>query len=172
MGFKKVLGKIIPVAASVASSGLLGGGVAKSITDALGLGEKASDADIEAALAKASPEQLVKLKEIETQVTLQAEQLGFKRHELVYKDRDSARKREMAVKDSTPRIFAFITLGGFMALLLLVTFKGVPPENDSLIYTGLGALGTLLAQIGAYYFGSSAGSAAKDDHIRAITRKP
>jgi hypothetical protein len=32
----------------------------------------------------------------------------------------------------------------------------------------LGALGTLVTQIGAYYFGSSAGSAKKNDMIAAL----
>ena len=82
MGLKKILGKIAPVAVSVASSGLLGGGVAESITKALGLGKGASEGDIEAALAKASPEQLTEIKRIEAETVRQANEIGFKTKEL------------------------------------------------------------------------------------------
>ena len=163
MGFKKILGKVIPVAASVASSGLLGGGVAKSITDALGLGKDASDEDIEAALAKASPEQFAALKRIEAQVTMQAEQLGFKREELVFKDRDSARRREMAVKDSTPKILAFTVMFGFFGVLVGLFFI---PEPSHALTAMLGSLGTLLTQMAAYYWGTSRSSAAKDETLK------
>ena len=54
MGFKKILGKVIPVAASVATSGLLGGGVASQISDILKLGKDPSDKDVEKALATAN----------------------------------------------------------------------------------------------------------------------
>ena len=163
MGIKKILGKVIPVAASVASSGLLGGSVAKSITDILGVGRDASDTDIEAALAKASPEQLVELRKLETQVTLQAEQLGFQRSELIFKDKDSARKREMTVRDKTPQILAFLITGALMGVILILMLRGADIDSGiaHVLSVLVGYLGAGFQTMLTYYFGSSAGSKEK-----------
>ena len=169
MGFKKVLGKILPVAASVATSGVLGPGVAKSLTGILKLGSNPSDADIEKALATASPEQYVELHRLEAdtkrqalEADLQLAELEVERERIHQEDRDSARKREMAVGDKTPSIFAWVALGGFLGLLALISIRGMPDDkSEPLIYVGLTALGTILTQVAAYYFGSSAGSKEK-----------
>ena len=168
MGIKKVfgaLGKAAPVIAGIMSGGTLGpvaAGVAKQVGKALNLGDNPTPEDIEAAVVKADPAQLAELRRIDADLEAHLAELGFKRDELVYKDRDSARKREMAVRDSTPRIFAWVALGGFLGTLLLVILRGMPDDkSEPLIYVGLTALGTILSQVAAYYYGSSSGSKEK-----------
>ena len=182
MGFKKVLGglkKVAPIAAQVAASGLLGSGVAEQVCNALGLSKNASEDDVEKALANANPEQLVRLREIEAETARHARDVGFqtrqletREKEIAADDRDSARKREIAVQDSTPRIFAWIALGGFLGLLLLVILRGMPDDkSEPLVYVGLTALGTILTQVAAYYFGSSSGSKDKTAAMSAALRR-
>ena len=177
MGWKKIGGalkRIAPVAAQVATSGFLGAGVARDITAALGLKPDASEADVEAKLASASPEQLVALREIEAKTKRHAANVGFKTRELETQerkidaaDRDSARKREIAVQDSTPRVltyFTFATLSACMILLIwgMYTGKNVDPTIAALLGTAIGIFGSNAKQIGNYYFGSSQGSKDKD----------
>ena len=130
MSFKKVLGKVIPVAASVASSGLLGGGVAKQVTDILGLGSKPTEKDVEAALAKASPDQYVALHKLEADTKKHAQDAGLKlaeldveRERIHSQDRDSARKRQMAVRDRTPDFLAFGIIGCLITVIMALIFR-------------------------------------------------
>ena len=180
MGWKKIgkgLAKIAPIAAKVATSTLLGPGIASQITDALGLSKDASEDDVEKALATASPEQLVRIREINAETERHAADIGFKTRELEtreeelhQRDRDSARKREAAVKDKTPEILAY---GVCIALVILSCAIFVfldRLEAASAIVIGLIAslvtgLLAALHQILSYYFGSSRGSAAKDTII-------
>ena len=163
MGFKKVIGglkKIAPIAAKVATSGVLGPAVAGTILDALDLGKDATEDDVEAAIAKASPEQLVRLREIEAETERHANDLGFKTKELVYKDRDSARKREAAVQDKTPSILAYIMVGGALGLTTWIVAKGQPLDAQTALLVGslIGYAWASVQTIISYYFGDAHGS--------------
>jgi len=108
---------------------------------------------------------------------LEEDKLGLTEFELRLKDTDSARERETAIATSkdAPLINKIVT--PVLALgLLSVTFIlfGVvlfdqapvdPSRKDILIYI-LGVLSAVATQVVSYYFGSSAGSKAKDDAIR------
>ena len=183
MGWKKIgrgLAKVAPIAARVATSGLLGDGVVRSLTDALGLDSGASEDDVEAALAKASPEQLARIRQIEAETERHAADVRYKTAELVVReeevhaaDRDSARKREMAVRDPTPSVLVYSTIGLFAALSVALLFVTVPDHSRMLLGGLVGILGGEVARQGAYYFGSSRGSkdksaqlAARDDVIQ------
>ena len=181
MGWKKIgrgLAKIAPVAAKVATSSLLGPGVVGQITDALGLGKDASEDEVEQALATASPEQLVRIREINAETERHAADVGLKEKELEVrreethqKDRESARQREIAVRDATPRMFAWIALCGFLGLVYLVAIVGVHESSENLIYAALGTLGSVLLAACHYFYGSSAGSKNKDDTIHRALHK-
>ena len=179
MGWKKIgrgLAKIAPVAARAATAGILGDGVASAIAEAVGLDKGASEDDVEAALAKASPEQYaqmrVRLEEIEADADKQERELRYKTRELETRerkiaadDRDSARHREMAVRDATPRVLTYATLGLFGALCLGLMFREIPEHSRMLLGGLIGILGGEVARQGAYFFGSSRGSKSKDEAI-------
>lgn len=89
----------------------------------------------------------------------------LKEFELEVKDRDSARKREMEVKDSTPRVLAYITiLGYFMVLGYMLKF-GLPENGGDALMIMLGTLGSAVTGALGYYFGSSSGSKSKTYHL-------
>lgn len=102
--------------------------------------------------------------------------------EAEYADRDSARKREMAIATSenatwlnktvTP-ILALGTVLMSFSLFLVVIFVDVDVNSgakDILIYV-LGALNSAMTMVLAYYFGSSVGSKQKSNEINDILEK-
>tara|TARA_E500000331_G_C17043777_1_gene620800 strand:+ start:123 stop:581 length:459 start_codon:yes stop_codon:yes gene_type:complete len=104
------------------------------------------------------------------------------RLEAEYADRDSARKREMAIATSenatwlnktvTP-ILALGTVLMSFSLFLVVIFVDVDVNSgakDILIYV-LGALNSAMTMVLAYYFGSSVGSKQKSNEINDILEK-
>ena len=178
MGLKKigkVLAGIAPIAASAVSGGLLGpvaAGVAKQVTGALGLPDDAPEEDIERAVVNADPTQLAKLRQINAdlqrdlaQMDVHREELGIERERVHQRDRASARRREIAVRDSTPRVLVYGTIGLFAGLSVALLFIEVPEHSRMLLGGLVGILGGEVARQGAYYFGSSQGSQKKDATI-------
>lgn len=109
---------------------------------------------------KLPPEQQIafeaKMAEIEANVRTTLEKIAAD-------DRASARQRETATNDTTPRILAYGITVGFFGVLAYMLGDPLPPNSQThdVLLVMLGSLGTAWTGIVAYYFGSSAGSAAK-----------
>ena len=86
------------------------------------------------------------------------------------KDKDSARQREVGVKDKTPAILAFFITSGFFGILAFMLKYDIPATNKTELDLILGSLGTAWIAVVSYYFGSSVGSRAKDDTIGNLSR--
>lgn len=79
-----------------------------------------------------------------------------------------ARKREIAIRDNTPKVLAYSVTIGFFGLLSLLIFHVLPNECADIVKIMVGSLGTAWSMIVGYYFGSSAGSARKSETIDAM----
>ena len=173
--FKKVLKGLKAVAPIAAKVGAVTGVIPPGTLQALGLSPGASDEDIELAAVKADPSQLAALRKVEADLQVSMAEIGLKEAEVEVKeeaihagDRDSARKREMEVKDSTPKILAFSTLGAVCGLAAALVFRDIPQTSAPVLNTLLGALTAMLISVGTYYFGSSSGSQKKDAALHAV----
>ena len=164
MSWKDVISTVAPTVAT-ALGGPLAGLATNKILSTLGLKADSNDNDI--LMAVNNPENLLKLKELETNFKLEMKKLEISVEKIHSKDRDSARKREMVVKDKVPSVLAaLITIGFFGACYIVMI--GLMPENIDKIIAGslLGTLGTAWIAVVSYYFGSSAGSKNKDNIIK------
>lgn len=133
------------------------------------LGTEKGDAEsLEAAVLAAAgdPTQVVKLKEIEERMQAQETSLGIRFEEIAADDRANARSREIALKDSTTKILAYIVISAFVAMGGAVLF-GYAVAESTIAGTIIGYMSAKAEQVIAYYFGSSAGSKAKTELMAA-----
>jgi hypothetical protein len=170
MGFTDVLRKSFPFISAAASlGGPLGTMAATLVGKAIGA-DKAPAPNVDSisnaiATALADPAQRAALIQAEQQFQAQMAELGYKDAEELAatdaSDRANARLREETLKDKIPAILAILVTLGFFGVLAFMLFRQVPPTGHDALLLMLGALGSAWTSLVAYYFGSSAGSAAK-----------
>lgn len=156
-----------------ALGGPLGGAAASFLADKLGIEGRTIEAVTDVLNSgKMSSDQVAALKvaEIEFQKFLKQNNIDL---EAIHAgDRDSARRREAAVRDWVPGVLAVGITVGFFGILGWLMGNGVPPSGGDALLVMLGALGSGFTGVLAYYFGSSAGSASKSSDIaRLMERK-
>lgn len=171
MDFSKVLPTIRAVAPGVAAAlgGPLAGLAVKLLGDALMPGDdEVSPDQIVEAIATGDPEVLLKLKEVEAKLQVELKRLDVDLEKIAAEDRHSARRREVDASDSvTPRLLALLIVLGFFGTLAAMMSVEVPDATKDVMLIMVGSLGAMAAGVVAYYFGSSAGSKAKDGAIRS-----
>jgi hypothetical protein len=157
-----LLGQVAPTIAT-ALGGPLAGLAVKTLSTVLLGKDDGSEAEIAKALQGASPDQLAAIKKIDADFKTRMAELEIDLERIVAGDRDSARKREVALGDHTPKILAAAITIGFFGILFWMFVHGVPKNGNEALLLMLGALQTAFTGVIAYYFGSSAGSKAKTD---------
>jgi hypothetical protein len=164
-----ILATLAPTVATVLG-GPLAGMATTALVGALGLEPTASADEIMKAVAGATPEQLIKLKEVEAQLILDLKKLDVDVARIDAGDRDSARKREIATLDYTPKILAALVMGAWIAVQYFI-FAGhnVEPTMRDFAMRALGTMDAALTMVLAYYYGSSSGSRNKDTQIAQLT---
>jgi hypothetical protein len=156
------------------AGGPVGNVAASILTSVTGQDVKPENVEqVMASLAK-TDEGRLKLIEADHQFEAAMRKMNFdhldKVLELENADRDSARQREMAVRDKTPMYLALgiVAMAATLAIAVAISFfSGTPKVVD---VTLAGMLGTVIGYVfgemkavSSYYFGSSAGSAATTD---------
>jgi hypothetical protein len=166
---ESLLNLVRTVAPSIASAvgGPLAGMATRAISEALLGKPDGSEQELTEAAARATPEQLLALKQAEQDFAVKMRELDIDLERIANEDRSSARNREVATRDWTPRVLAGLVTGGYFGVLFYMLRNGLPQHGGSeAMLVMLGTLGTAWGGIMAYYFGSSAGSKAKDEAMR------
>ena len=164
--FGPLLGQVAPTIAT-ALGGPLAGVAVKTLSNALFGHEDASEEQISEAMATATPDQLAAIKKIDADFKVQMKSLDIDLERIAAGDRDSARQMQKETKDWVPKALAiFITFGFFGVLIWMLVF-GMPKTGTEALLMMIGSLGTAWTGVMQFYFGSSAGSKAKNDLLAA-----
>jgi hypothetical protein len=163
--WKKLVGAVAPTVAT-ALGGPLAGAAVGALSQALLDKPDGSESDVAAAIMAGGPDALAKLKEAERAFIVRMRELDIDVERIHQADRASARERESSTGDrATPRVLAFVIVGGFLSMVASVLLGKVTGITDP---TAAGMIGTLIGYVSAkadqvvsYYFGSSSGSAEK-----------
>ncbi len=170
----KALAGLAPTLAGAlgtAVGGPVGGALARTAVGAVGkaLGLDTDDPnEVSAALEKATPEQIAAIKQADQAFAARMRELDLHEVEIHARDRDSARRRQVVTRDRMPAFIALAALSGFFGILASMILIAIPADAMQPLMVMLGALGALVTQIGAFYFGSSAGSAKKNETISRL----
>jgi len=164
--FGPLLGQVAPTIAT-ALGGPLAGVAVKALSAVLLGHENGSEDDVKAAMASASPDQLAALKKIDADFKVSMKELDIDLERIAAGDRDSARKMQTETKDWVPKLLAIVITLGFFGILVWMLVQGMPQTGTEALLMMLGALGTAWTGVVNFYYGSSAGSKAKNDMLAA-----
>ena len=148
-----------------ALGGPLAGAAAEALRRAVFGDEPQGDDALEAVILSGDPAALAAVRRAEIdfrRAVLDAQTRG---EEIAARDRDSARAREIAVRDRTPALLGASVIAGFFGVLGVMLVRELPAHAAPTFSIMLGALATMTAAVVNYYFGSSAGSREKTGMI-------
>jgi hypothetical protein len=157
--------KTIAPTIATALGGPLAGLAIEAVSKAIGIDPQ----DVKATISegKLTADQIMLLKQAEIEMAARAQEMGLDFAKLNVEDRKSAREMQAETRSYIPAVLAISVTVGFFSILvgmMTETFK----TSDALMLM-LGSLGTAWTGIIAFYFGSSAGSQAKDDLLHQST---
>ena len=153
--------KAIAPTIATALGGPLGGLAYEAVSKVLGVSQ--DDAKKMLDDGKLTADQIASVQQAEIALKAKAQELNLDFEKLAVEDRTSARTMQTATHSWIPPFLAFgITIGFFGILYALMTDKVT--KSDELMIM-LGSLSTAWTGVIAFYFGSSAGSQAKDQML-------
>lgn len=160
MDFKSIIKTVAPFIGTLIG-GPMGGIATKILGDVFCSDENATEREIEKAVANASPEDFIKLKQINAETEKKYIDAGVDLEKIAAGDRDSARNRQVETNDRVPDILAlFLTVGFFLTLYMVANYP-IQKSAAATVDIMIGSISTVWLLAMGYYFGSSAGSKLK-----------
>jgi hypothetical protein len=173
MDFTKILTTALPWIGAAATGNVpaLIAMAAKEVGQALGVTVDATPGAIGNAVANATPEQLLALKEADQNFELQMKALGFANikdlEAIAAADRDSARKLQMASPSIVPAALSIIVTVGFLGVLICMMKGWLTTDSSDALLLMLGSLGTAWTSVMAFWFGTTRQSENKTTMLAA-----
>lgn len=159
--WKSLVRTVAPTIASAFGTPLAGMGVS-AILNAILPPDAPKPTDPESylaqALATATPDLMLKIKEAENKFAVDMKSLGVELQKLQDQDRASARQMQIAAPSNWPGIISAVILTGFFGVLGITIFKGLPSTNapgGEAILMLMGSLTTGVASVIAFWLGRS-----------------
>jgi len=159
------LATVAPVAATMIG-GPLAGTAVKSLGSVFGLGESATEADLEKAVLGMTPEQMLQLRKIDSDLEVAMIQADVDLKRIAYDDRASARDYAKATNSKVPAILLIVTaslFAGTICAIFLGMMTSLPAEDKALINYAIGQISGWVGAAVTFYYGSTAGSRNKDE---------
>lgn len=136
--------------------GPLAGTAVSALESILGIAPTGDSQKALAAVANATPDQILALKAEDNRHFEALQKAGIDLETLAGADRKSARDREIAVRDWVPACLAILVTVGFFGLLGYLVGHEAPAGSRDILNIMLGSLGTGWVQMLSYYYGASA----------------
>lgn len=152
--WKSIIKTVAPTIAT-ALVGPLGGMAVTVLGEALGVSEPTQE-KIQQAIAKATPEDLLKIKQAEQAFLVKMRELDIDLAKLAVSDRDSARRREVETHDYTPKVLAFVIVVTWGSVQYYLLKNVIHEDMRELVMRVLGTLDAALMLVLSYYYGASA----------------
>lgn len=159
--------KMIAPTLATAIAGPFGGMAYGIVAKIMGISPDEAQKTIET--GKLSAEQISSIQLAEIELKTKAQELNLNFEKLATDDRKSARDMQTVTRSWVPSILAIVITIGFFGILIGMMI-GKFETSDALLLM-LGSLGTAWTGIIAFFFGSSAGSQAKDALLHQSTPK-
>ena len=161
------LAQIAPTIAT-ALGGPLAGLAVEAVSKAIGVPPEDTQKLLDS--GKLNADQIAQVKLAELELQKQAQSLGLDFEKLATADRTSAREMEIATHSWTPSILTWLVVVMCLAFEGALLFNQVPKSEDPMILGRiLGTLDSALMLVLAYWFGSSSGSAQKNQLLAQST---
>lgn len=166
---RDIIGTVAPTVAT-ALGGPLAGVATRVLAGVLLGNEDAPQKAVEDAVLKSSPADLAKVRVAEMEFAAKMKELDVDLERLHQADRDSARKRDIALGgDLLVKLLAMAIIGGFFATIFYV-LTGRALVDTAIAGALVGYVSAKAEQVVSYYFGSSAGSKQKTDAMSTIMK--
>lgn len=167
--WKDIIGSVSPIFAT-ALGGPLAGIAVKAISTAILDREDGSEKDIASAIKTGGIDIIDKIKHAGDEFEKKMVTSQIDLEDIAFKDRANAREREEKTNDSMPKYLAIMVVIGFFVTVAVV-LVGWSKADSALAGTLIGFIAAEMKQVISYYFGSSAGSAKKNDMMVKLTQK-
>jgi len=163
--WKSIVKSIAPVIGT-ALGGPMAGAAIKMLSATLLGNETGTEAELEEFIATASPDQLLKIRQIDNEFKLKMKALGVDVFELEVKDRDSARvhNKDHFMPALLCLLLTMMVAAGSYGLMV----HTIPPENSSILYMVFGQVLTAWAGSIAYWVGTTKSSSDKSKSMGLI----
>ena len=175
--WKGVVASLAPTIAGILEGPLYGLGISTLSVALLKRADGQEDEVVEA-LRTLTPEVVEAVRQAEVQLQERVQALGV---DLASLQNSSARgpgevaglEQTQSSSEKTPRLLAIVVLAGFFVSVAYVFLGSIQPEVAGVAGTLIGYVSAKADTVVAYYFGSSAGSAEKNQMIRlALGKEP
>ncbi len=171
MSWKSILSTVAPTIAT-AIGGPLAGMAVKTLAGSLLGDESAPEAKVAAAIQSATPDDLLKIKQLDAEFKTRMAELGVDLERIAADDRNSARDREKTLGGWSNSMLATVVVLGFFGAVgyAMSGNLNLDGEQGALIGTLIGYVSAKADQVVSYYFGSSSSSARKTELLKNPAR--
>ena len=174
MDWKKTVTAIAPaIGRAIGVASPVAGLAFQAVSSALLGKPDGSEDELAAAVAGATPDDLYKLRTADQQFERDMAKLGVDLESIAQADRDSARRREVALGGYSNQVLAATLIIGFFVVIWAIFTDASLLTGEASILVGVifGQLSGKVDQVVSYFYGSSSGSKQKTELLANGGRK-
>jgi len=155
--------KSIAPTIATAMGGPLAGMAVEAISKAIGVDPSEVQNTINS--GKLSADQIAQIQTAELALKARAQEMGLDFEKLAVADRASARQMQMTTGSFVPPLLSVLVVVAWTTIQYFLLTHVIDPSMRELVARVLGTLDGALMLVLSFYFGSSAGSQAKDSML-------